>query len=133
MTDVIGNPTSDALRKAGIPPWEVGTKDAIYTATIKGEITAIDTEAATMTIGGHTVPTRLGGTVRVLSMIDHPINEDDDEHGVAAYGDVCEQDHISDRAISGLIREIAVMHDDIHPGAFRFCIEPVCRAAREVA
>ena len=114
---------------AALVRWEVGAKDAVYRLTITGDITAIDRDAATMTIAGHTVPTSLGNGVRTLSMVHEPQDRDECDRPHADEGNPDECGH---EGVDFLISTIETWHIDMHEGAIRFCSHPVCRDSQEV-
>lgn len=116
-------------------PWTVGQKDAFALVGIQGEITAMDHDAGTITIAGHTLPTVLGNGVRHISM--HPPQDEDCDRHHCDDGDCDHDDCGGDRCDHGdvaeLVRVIEAEHDaQLHRGAFRFCREPLCAAAQAV-
>jgi len=109
--------------------WEVGNSKAICVVGIEGEITALDPDAGTMTIAGHTVPTRLGNGVRYLSMLPPDVPDPDP----------CNRDHCDDACADGKVVErerdtelyaaVRDHHNALHRDTIgRFCSDPLCKA-----
>jgi hypothetical protein len=119
-----------------IVEWKVGAKDAVCLVGVQGEITAIGD--GTITIAGHTLPTRMGDGVRHLSMRFPGPGEDECDRAHCADGDCdpddyCNEPHVDGSAAERLVGIVEGEHDaQLHPGAFRFCREPLCSAAQEV-
>ena len=114
------------LRKNKIVPWAVGAEDAVCVVGVQGTITALDREAGTITIAGHTLPTALGNGVRLLSMTFSGADDGD-----------CAEEHLDDHeckdedtqnTLDDLVDTITGEHYMRHDGAFRFCPNVVCAA-----
>jgi hypothetical protein len=109
-----------------IKPWTVG-EEAVYVVGLEGRITAIGEDS--ITIAGHTLPTRLNheAGVRYLSMIwpDEPAacNREhvDDSHS---------EEHPEREALADLVEMIRERHEG-HPDSMRFCSDALCRVAAE--
>ena len=96
---------------------------------VQGTITALDREAGTITIAGHTLPTQLGNGVRLLSMTFKGADDGD-----------CSEEHLDDheckdeeaeRAIERLVDVVQRVHDEQHNSSWRFCPDALCAAAQE--
>lgn len=98
----------------------------IYVVGVEGVITA--TGDGTITIGGHTLPTRMSDTVKYLSVV-WP-DEDGDEGCLLEHcGSECEDADQVARARDRLMSLIEDQHNGEHPGAFRTCNWRICREA----
>lgn len=103
-----------------------------YTVTYSGIVEARNDDGS-LVIGDHTVPRRTGNGV-TMCMIGEP----DDADGCATCGpdiaaaeaqaDSAENDAAATRHDLNTLRDLIVaQHDEVHPGTFAFCDDPVCR------
>jgi len=107
-------------------PYVVGEENVAMVG-VKGIVEAITSE--TLTIDGVTLPRRMGGPVRYLSMIwpDEPGGDCDREH----VDDTHSEEHPEREALADLVEMIRERHDG-HPDSMRFCSDPLCRVAADV-
>lgn len=124
--------------KKRIRPFKVG-EEATYVAGVRGVVDAIADDS--ITIAGHTLPTRVGGPL-VYSSVDLPEGPDECGRAHCADGDCddddfCTRDHVDStawQAVTGLVQALEDEHDaQLHPGPFRFCRETLCGAAQAVS
>ncbi len=93
-------------------------QEGTYVVGIRGPITAAGD--GTVTIGGHTLPIRLGDGVVYASTVlpDVPTTIVLDE---------CDCAEVVERLPDSVVDAVHRMHDDEHQGAFIHCSHEVCR------